>query len=189
MRFAAKQAFSRRAVLLGGAACGAFAAGALAARRFDLAGKLFNPFAADRFDLPAVPGLFDAAGAPVPGLAAADLAGRPAFLNVFASWCPQCRAEHGALLDFARSGATIYGVAAFDDADATASFLRAFGNPFARVGLDRKGWLLRALGARGVPASFVLAPAPRLVFRHFGPITPAELRAEIPRALASSGGA
>ena len=108
------------------------------------------------------------------------------FLNAFASWCPQCREEHQALLDFAGAGATIYGVASLDAPENTLEFLREFGNPFVRVGVDRNGWLYRALGARGVPASFVMAPAPRLAFRHPGPMTLPELQAQIPRALAAA---
>ncbi|MCW2316665.1 DsbE subfamily thiol:disulfide oxidoreductase [Rhodoblastus acidophilus] len=173
---------SRRS-LLAGAALGVAAAGALAWRRYDLGGRLFNPLTADRFDLPPVPGLTDATGQPISGFSAADIAGKALFLNTFASWCPQCREEHQALLDFARSGAIIYGVAALDDPANTLEFLRAHGNPFTRVGVDRNGWLNRALGARGVPASFVLAPAPRIAFQHFGPITLAELQAKVPPAL------
>lgn len=177
---------SRRSVFLGMAAFAAGGLGVTAWRRFDLGGKLFNPFSAGHFDLPPVPGLTDAAGAPVPGFSAADIAGKAVFLNAFASWCPQCRGEHQALLDFAGSGATIYGVASLDDPENTLKYLQDFGNPFVRVGVDRNGWLSRALGVRGVPASFVMAPAPRLAFKHPGPMTLAQLQAQIPRALAAS---
>ncbi|MBB4197968.1 DsbE subfamily thiol:disulfide oxidoreductase [Rhodoblastus sphagnicola] len=175
---------SRRSILAGAAVLGAAGGvGALAWRRYDLGGKLFNPLAADRFDLPPVPGLTDTLGAQIPGFSAADIAGKAVFLNAFASWCPQCREEHQALVEFARSGATIYGIASVDDPDNTLKYLRAFGNPYVRVGVDHKGWLYRALGARGIPASFVLAPAPKIAFSHFGPIALAELKASIPKAL------
>jgi cytochrome c biogenesis protein CcmG/thiol:disulfide interchange protein DsbE len=180
---------TRRSALLGGAAFGAaVAAGGFAWRRYDLGGKLFNPFAADRFDLPPVPGLTDASGAQIPGFSAADIAGQPVFLNAFASWCPNCREEHQALLDFARSGATIYGVASADDPAQTLKYLMEFGNPYARVGVDRKGWLYRVLGARGIPASFVMAPAPNVRFSRVGAMTLAEMQAAIPQALQGAGG-
>ncbi len=86
--------------------------------------NLFNPFAADRFDLPPLAGLTDAAGVQIPGFSAADIADKTVFLNAFASWCPQCREEHQALVDFARSGATIYGVASADDPANTLKYLR-----------------------------------------------------------------
>ncbi|MCW2283956.1 DsbE subfamily thiol:disulfide oxidoreductase [Rhodoblastus acidophilus] len=168
---------SRRAVLLG--AAGLTLGGLGAWRGRDRLANLFNPFAADRFDLPPLAGLTDPAGRQIPGFSAADIADKTVFLNAFASWCPQCREEHQALVDFARAGATIFGVASADDPENTLSYLRAFGNPYARLGVDRRGLLYRALGARGIPASFVLAPGPRIAFKHVGPIALAELQASV----------
>jgi len=174
---------SRRAVFLG---IGALAGGALgvgAWRRRDLIANLFNPFSAEAFDLPALPGLTDASGAQIPGFSAADIAGKTVFINAFASWCPQCREEHQALVDFARSGATIFGVASVDDPKNTLDYLWEFGNPYARLGVDRKGYLYRTLGARGIPASFVMAPAPKIVFKHVGPVALADLQTRVSAAL------
>jgi cytochrome c biogenesis protein CcmG, thiol:disulfide interchange protein DsbE len=174
---------SRRAVFLGMAALAGGGVGALAWRRYDVPGKFLNPLAADRFDLPPLPGLSDAAGAPIPGFSSADIADKTVFLNAFASWCPQCREEHQALMDFARTGAIIYGVASVDDPRNTLEYMKKFGNPYARLGVDRKGWLYRALGARGIPASFVMAPGPKIAFKHFGPIALAELNTGVAPAL------
>jgi cytochrome c biogenesis protein CcmG/thiol:disulfide interchange protein DsbE len=177
---------SRRALLgaavLGATLFGSFGAGALW-KKYDVSALFFNPMSPDRFDLPPVPGLTDSAGAPIPGFSAATIAGKLVFLNAFASWCPDCRAEHQALLDFARTGATIYGVASLDDPAQTLQYLRDYGNPYARVGVDRKGYLSRSVGGRGVPASFVLAPAPHLAFLRQGAMTLAELQNAIPKAL------
>lgn len=183
------QKLDRRAVLLGAgltgvAAIGAAGAGLLVWRRYDLSARLLNPFRADHFDLPALAGLTDSAGAPVPGFSSAEIAGKAVYLNAFASWCPSCREEHGALMDFARSGAQIYGVASLDDPDKTLAYLREHGNPFVKLGVDRKGYLFRALGARGIPAHFVFAPAPNLAFAAQGPMDLEQLRAKILPALA-----
>jgi len=138
-------------------------------RHFDLGSQLFNPLRADFFDLPPVPGLLDASGAQIPGFSADSIKGQTVFLHAFASWCPSCIDEHPALMEFARSGSPIYGVASLDDPAQTLAFLQARGNPFAKVGVDRKGQLYRALRARGIPASFVMAPAPRLALTLEGP--------------------
>jgi cytochrome c biogenesis protein CcmG/thiol:disulfide interchange protein DsbE len=170
---------SRRAALLSAAALLGIGGGAFLWRRYGLTGKLLNPLSAEKFDLPPLPGLLDAKGAPVPGFSAADLVGKTVFLNAFASWCPQCREEHEALLEFAKGGAVIYGIAALDRPEQTLQYLSEKGNPFQRVGMDRSGWLHLALGARGIPTSFVLAPAPKLVFKQEGPMQIDALREKI----------
>ena len=175
----------RRGILFGAGMAAALAGVPLLAWRHPgLRARLFNPFRADRFDLPALPGLKDASGDPVPGFSSASIAGRAVYLNAFASWCPSCREEHRALMDFAASGASIFGVASLDQPEKTLAFLREHGNPFARLGLDRYGYLFRALGARGVPAHVVFAPAPNLALVEQGPMTFADLRAKILPALA-----
>ncbi len=174
----------RRTVLFGAGLAAATGAGFLAWRHPGLRARLFNPFRADDFDLPALAGLTDASGAPVPGFSSASIAGQAVYLNAFASWCPSCREEHQALMEFAASGARIYGVASLDAPEETLRFLQQRGNPFARLGVDRHGYLFRALGARGVPAHFVFAPAPDLALVEQGPMDVARLRAKILPALA-----
>ena len=169
---------NRRAVLLG-ASGAAMSAGAFAIRRYGLIGRYFNPLSAGKFDLPAVPGLTNAAGAPIPGFSAGEIAGETVYLNAFASWCPNCRDEHPALMEFAASGAKILGVASLDDPANTLDYLQKHGNPFTKVGVDRKGHLYLALGARGIPASFVMAPAPRLALKLEGSQTLEQLRGKI----------
>lgn len=179
---------NRRLALAMGASLAASLGGVLLYRHRDSVKLLFNPFSAEKFELPPVPGLLDASGAAMSGFSAGDIAGKAVFVNAFASWCPNCRAEHRALLDFARSGATIYGVASADDPAQTVKYLQEFGNPFVRVGMDRHAWFCRALGARGIPASFVFAPAPKLAFMRQGEMTLAEFQAQIPPALARAPG-
>jgi cytochrome c biogenesis protein CcmG/thiol:disulfide interchange protein DsbE len=176
----------RRTMLRAGLALGVAGAGALLwkARGHGYLVRLFNPFTAAKFELPALEGLKDEAGHPIPGFSSAEIAGKTAYVNIFASWCPYCREEHAALMQLAASGVKIYGVATLDNSDMALAFLLEMGNPYYRLGVDPKGYLMRALGASGVPAHFVFSPAPKLAFTYQGPLTLAQMREKIVPALA-----
>lgn len=157
-----ESSISRRAVVGLFGLAGVGAAGALLARVWqskDISARLFNPFTLTNFELPAVEGLTDAEGRPVPGLTSRDLAGKRSVLNVWASWCPGCRAEHKHLMTLAaRHLAPIYGADVKDPPERARYFLAKHGNPYNAVGADAHTYLQRALGARGVPATFVVGP-------------------------------
>ena len=176
---------NRRRWLLGAAGAGAAGAlGAFAWRRFDPRTRLFNPLRLDDFALAPVAGLTGADGAPLPGFTAKDF-DRPKPVTLFASWCPPCREEHPLMMTLAGEiGAPIYAALYRDSAEAAGKFLRANGNPFARIGDDRSGFFARLVGARGVPTTLVIAPGPTIALRIDGQITPARIRDLIKPALA-----
>lgn len=166
---------TRRSVVLGAIGVAGLGAGAAVVediwRRKDISARLFNPFTLSNFALPPVPGLLDAGGKPVPGFSSADLAGKRSVLNVWASWCPSCRAEHPLLMALARRGlAPIYGADVKDPPARAKYFLAKHGNPFVAVGADSRTYLQRALGARGVPATFVVGPGPTIEFATYEPL-------------------
>jgi cytochrome c biogenesis protein CcmG, thiol:disulfide interchange protein DsbE len=183
---------SRRAVILG--AMGVIGLGSGAAvvehvwKRKDMTARFFNPYSIKNFDLPPVPGLFDAAGKPVPGLSSADLAAKRSLLVVWASWCPTCREEHKHIVALAkRNLAPIYGVDAKDPPARAKYFLAKYGNPFAAVGADEHTYLQRALGAKGVPATFVVGPGPVVEWSTYEGLDPATIEKEIvPRLTAKA---
>ena len=107
-----------------------------------------------------------------PGLAKADLKGRVAMINVFASWCPSCAEEQPMLLQLASGGAApIYGVAWLDPPDKTRAWLQEHGDPFARIGEDTSGRLGIDLGVTGAPETFIVDKEGRIRYRQIGPIT------------------
>jgi cytochrome c biogenesis protein CcmG, thiol:disulfide interchange protein DsbE len=159
--------FSRRGLLL---AAGAGLVATVAIRK-DWLGRLFNPLSLESFELAASPGLADASGRPLPGLSSSVLSGRRSILNFWASWCPSCREEHELLMQLAaRSPVPIFGAAVRDDPEHVRDYLAHSGNPYAAVGLDSRAQLQRALGARGVPATFVIGPGPTIELALHGPL-------------------
>lgn len=150
----------------------------------DLSARLFNPLTLAKFELPPVDGLLDAEGRQVPGFSSADLAGKRSVLNVWASWCPSCRAEHPVLMALARRKlAPIYGADAKDPPERARYFLAKHGNPFTAVGADTQTYLQRAMGARGVPATFVIGPGLDVEWSTYEPLDEEVLEKQLIPAL------
>lgn len=126
------------------------------------------------FALPAVDGLNDG-GAPIPGLATADLKGEVTLVNVWASWCVPCRDENPMLLELERQGHRVVGINYKDAPENARRFLGEFGNPFSAVGADRNGKAAIDWGVYGVPETFVVDPEGTIVHKHVGPFTAEDL--------------
>ncbi|MCE7797402.1 DsbE family thiol:disulfide interchange protein [Sphingobium sufflavum] len=108
-----------------------------------------------------------------PGLSTADLkTGKPRLLNIFASWCVPCAAESPQLVELARQGVTIDGVAIRDAREDVDGFLKRWGNPYGRIGLDARSALQLSLGSSGVPESFVVDGKGIIRYQHIGEIRP-----------------
>jgi cytochrome c biogenesis protein CcmG/thiol:disulfide interchange protein DsbE len=108
----------------------------------------------------------------VDGLALADLTqGRVTVVNVFASWCSECRLETQQLEALGRrSDIQLAGIAYKDEPKATTAFLAELGDPFARIGLDRSGRTAIDWGVYGVPETFVIDGQGRVIARFAGPL-------------------
>jgi cytochrome c biogenesis protein CcmG/thiol:disulfide interchange protein DsbE len=116
------------------------------------------------FDLPA--GASDRAP-----LASAQFAtGKPRLLNIFASWCVPCAAEAPQLMALKQAGVEIDAIAIRDARPDVDMFLKRYGNPYARIGLDARSGVQIALGSSGVPETFVIDGKGRIAYQHIGDI-------------------
>lgn len=80
----------------------------------------------------------------------------PALINVWATWCPTCKAEHQMLNNLAKAGVTIYGVNYKDDAEAARKWLKDYLNPYQLTLVDAEGSLGLNLGVYGAPETFLI---------------------------------
>lgn len=99
-----------------------------------------------------------------------SLAGKPLILNVWASWCPNCKAEHQFLMRLSRT-AKIYGISYRDKPEAARNWLERAGNPFQMVLDDQQGKLAIELGVYGTPETLLYSAEGRLVARYTGTLT------------------
>ncbi|WP_434662567.1 DsbE family thiol:disulfide interchange protein [Aeromonas sp. NJAU223] len=100
----------------------------------------------------------------------ASLKGEPFLLNVWASWCPACRAEHGVLKELAGT-VPLYGLNYRDKGDAARAWLSQAGNPYRAVLADPDGKLALELGVYGTPETYLFAADGTLLSRHTGELT------------------
>ena len=102
----------------------------------------------------------------------ADLKGRWYLLNVWGTWCAECRAEHPMLLKMKESGALPLIGLDWKDEDAQAqAWLTQLGNPYDTVAVDRSGRAAIDWGVYGAPETFLINPAGIVVFKHVGALT------------------
>lgn len=98
----------------------------------------------------------------------ADLAGEISLLNVWATWCPTCRAEHEFLNTLKQQGMPIFGVNYKDERDKALQWLATLGDPY-RINInDSAGQLGIDLGVYGAPETFLLDAKGVIRYRHIG---------------------
>lgn len=108
------------------------------------------------------------------GLATADLKGQVSLVNVFASWCVACRAEHPVLMQIERDGVLpVYGLNYKDQPEDAARWLDEMGDPYARTGADIDGRVAIDWGVYGVPETFIVDREGIIRYKQIGPISPA----------------
>ncbi len=108
------------------------------------------------------------------------LKGKVALLNVWATWCVSCRAEHEVLMELARKNVVaIYGLNYKDVREDAQRWLRQLGNPYVANAFDRDGRVGIDWGVYGTPETFVIDQNGIVRYKHVGPITPQVLTDKI----------
>lgn len=107
------------------------------------------------------------------GLASADLKGAVSLVNVFASWCTACRAEHPIFMRLQSDGIVpIHGLNYKDRPADAADWLDRLGDPYTRTGADIKGRVAIDWGVYGVPETYVIGRDGLIAYKHIGAVTP-----------------
>jgi cytochrome c biogenesis protein CcmG, thiol:disulfide interchange protein DsbE len=118
-----------------------------------------------------------------------SLKGRWLLVNVWGTWCVECRAEHQVLLQIKQQGRVpILGIDWKDQNEDALAWLSQLGNPYERVATDRDGRVAIDWGVYGAPESFLISPAGTVVYKHIGAMTEQVWDSEfLPRVNAASG--
>jgi cytochrome c biogenesis protein CcmG, thiol:disulfide interchange protein DsbE len=145
---------------------------AIALKRSPDAGQAFVKSAligkpAPLFTLPSVsPG--------APPVSMAQFHGRWTLVNVWGTWCIECRVEHPVMLDIKRAGkVAILGLDYKDEDAAALQWLEQLGNPYEAVAADREGRAAIDFGVYGAPETFLVDPQGIIVHKQVGPVSAA----------------
>jgi len=96
----------------------------------------------------------------------------PAIINIWASWCAACRAEHEFLKQLAAEGVMIYGVDYQDDLENARTYLKQNGNPFAAIIFDGAMASAMPLDVQSLPQTYWVDEDGIIRARHIGALTP-----------------
>jgi cytochrome c biogenesis protein CcmG, thiol:disulfide interchange protein DsbE len=123
----------------------------------------------------------------------AEFRHRWSLVNVWGTWCVECRAEHASLLQIHdESQVPIIGIDWKDDDAQARAWLDQLGDPYESVGADRDGRVAINWGVYGAPETFLISPAGKVVYKHVGPMSEAVWQTEfVPliAAVPAAGGA
>jgi cytochrome c biogenesis protein CcmG/thiol:disulfide interchange protein DsbE len=127
-------------------------------------------------------------GTPARRVGNADLVGRPYLLNVWGSWCVNCRDEHPQMLALQRSGRIrIVGYNYKDSPEEAQRWLQAYGNPYDTILADEEGRVALDFGIYGAPETYLVDAGGTIRWKHVGPVTDEVLRAELAPLFAQLG--
>ncbi len=111
-------------------------------------------------------------------LSLAQLEGKPAVINFWATWCDPCKEELPVLLQAARGakGVQFVGIVYEDDPANIENALARHGGAAYPTLIDKGGHAAIAYGVAGVPETFFLDRTGHIVAKFPGPLEPDELQ-------------
>ena len=116
----------------------------------------------------ALPSLHDASVE----VGSATYANQLALVNIWATWCPGCRQEHGFLVELANEGAIpIFGLNWRDNRPDALQWLQALGDPYIASAFDVDGRVGIDWGAYGAPETFLVDKNGIVIHKHIAPLT------------------
>ena len=109
-----------------------------------------------------------------------DMFGKVWILNVWASWCVSCRAEHHVLnLMIKNNNVNLIGLNYKDEVADARRWLSRYGNPYQLSVSDVEGLAGIEWGVYGVPETFVIDKKGIVRLKHTGPVTNQDITEEI----------
>lgn len=103
--------------------------------------------------------------------------GQTIAVNLFASWCAPCEAEHPLIAALAADHpGQVYGVLYKDTPEHGRKFLEELGNPYADIALDPDGQGGLDFGLTGVPETFVISSQGEILEHVAGPLDEASAK-------------
>ena len=106
-----------------------------------------------------------------------SLKGQVYVLNVWGTWCIECRVEHPALLAIAQQKVVpIIGVDwsidhGVDERDKATRWLQQLGNPYDQVAFDKEGRAVIEWGVTAAPETFLVDGGGKILYKFVSPLT------------------
>ena len=118
-------------------------------------------------------------------------AGEIALVNVWATWCVGCRAEHEYLMELSRENEVpIFGLNWRDQRDMALRWLAQLGDPYVATAFDGDGRVGIDWGVYGAPETFLIDADGTVLYKHISPMTERVWQEEfLPRIESARGAA
>ncbi|OUU79065.1 MAG: hypothetical protein CBC38_05875 [Gammaproteobacteria bacterium TMED78] len=114
-----------------------------------------------------------------------DMLGNVSLLNVWATWCIECRNEHPFLVELSETtNIPIYGLNWKDNRSDALDWLQTLGDPYVSSAYDLTGEIAIDWGVYAAPETFLIGSDGIILYKHIAALTPEVWTKEfVPRIL------